>query len=70
MSKVAIVTDSTSTIPKDRIEKLNITVAPQVVIWSGKTYRDGIEISAGDFHGDAIEEVEEGTNDPNDHNRV
>ncbi len=47
---VAIVTDSTSTIPKNLIEKYNLTIAPQVVIWEGKTFRDGIEISPSDFY--------------------
>ncbi len=50
MSKVAIVTDSTSTIPKDLIEKYQITVAPQVVIWGEETYKDGVEIQPDEFY--------------------
>ena len=49
MSKVAIVTDSTSYIPADLVKKHNITVAPQVLIWDGKTYRDGVDISSSEF---------------------
>jgi len=47
---VAIVTDSTSTIPKELLEGYDIHIGPQVVIWEGKTYRDGIEISPNEFY--------------------
>ena len=49
MSKVAIVTDSTSYIPADLVKKHAITVAPQVLIWDDKTYRDGVDIQSGEF---------------------
>jgi DegV family protein with EDD domain len=49
MSKIAIVTDSTSYIPTDLVQKHNITVAPQVLIWDDKTYRDGIDIKSAEF---------------------
>ena len=49
MSKIAIVTDSTSYIPGDLVTKHNITVAPQVLIWDDKTYRDGVDIQSADF---------------------
>lgn len=49
MSKIAIVTDSTSYIPTDLVQKHNITVAPQVLIWDDKTYRDGIDIQSAEF---------------------
>lgn len=49
MSKIAIVTDSTSYIPADLVQKHNITVAPQVLIWDDKTYRDGIDIQSAEF---------------------
>ena len=49
MSKIAIVTDSTSYIPADLVQKHNITVAPQVLIWDDKTYRDGIDIKSAEF---------------------
>ena len=44
MSKVAIVTDSTSYLPKDLIQKYQLHVAPQVLIWGNETYRDGVDI--------------------------
>ena len=50
MSKVAIVTDSTAYIPKDLVEKYQITVAPQVLIWGDKTYRDGVDIQPEEFY--------------------
>jgi DegV family protein with EDD domain len=49
MSKIAIVTDSTSYIPDELVQKHNITVAPQVLIWDDKTYRDGIDIQSAEF---------------------
>jgi DegV family protein with EDD domain len=50
MSKVAIVTDSTSSIPQDRIEKHGITIMRQVVIWDGVTYKDGVDITPQAFY--------------------
>ena len=50
MSKIAIVTDSTSYIPQELIAKHNITVAPQVLIWGNETLRDGIDITPQEFY--------------------
>lgn len=50
MAKVAIVTDSTAYIPKEYVEKLNITVLPQVLIWGENTYEDGISILPDAFY--------------------
>ena len=50
MSNVAIVTDSTAYIPQDLVEKYSITVAPQVLIWGGDTYKDGVDISPTEFY--------------------
>lgn len=50
MSKFAIVTDSTSYIPSDLVQKYGITVAPQVLIWDNQTYRDGIDIQPAEFY--------------------
>jgi DegV family protein with EDD domain len=50
MSKIAVVTDSTSSLPKDLQQKYNITVLPQVLIWDEKTYEDGIDIQADEFY--------------------
>lgn len=50
MSKVALVTDSTSYIPKDLRDQNPITVVPQVVIWEGQTYEDDVTITPGQFY--------------------
>jgi fatty acid kinase fatty acid binding subunit len=50
MSKVALVTDSTSYIPKDVRGKYPITVVPQVVIWEGQTYEDDVTITPEQFY--------------------
>jgi len=50
MSKVAIVTDSTSYIPKELREKYPITVVPQVVIWENVSYEDDVTITPEQFY--------------------
>lgn len=50
MGKVAVVTDSTSNIPQNLIEELDITVAPQIVIWDNITYLDGVDIQPAEFY--------------------
>jgi DegV family protein with EDD domain len=50
MSKVALVTDSTSYIPKEIREKYPITVVPQVVIWEGQTYEDDVTMTPEQFY--------------------
>jgi DegV family protein with EDD domain len=50
MSKVAVVTDSTSYIPKELREQYPITVVPQVVIWEGQTYEDDVTITPEQFY--------------------
>lgn len=49
MSKIAVVTDSTTYLPANLAKKHNITIAPQVLIWEGKTYRDGVDIQSNEF---------------------
>ncbi len=50
MSKFAIVTDSTAYIPPELTKKYGIRVAPQVLIWEEKTYRDGVDIQPSEFY--------------------
>lgn len=50
MSQVAIVTDSTTYFPKEYIEKYNLSIAPQILIWDNKTYQDGIDIQPEEFY--------------------
>lgn len=50
MSKIALVTDSTVSMPQELVEKYHIHVVPQVLIWEGKTYEDGIDISSNEVY--------------------
>jgi len=50
MSKVAVVTDSTAYLPKDVVEKYNLTIIPQVLIWGEETYKDGVDIQPTEFY--------------------
>jgi len=51
MSKVAIVTDSTSDIPKEIAEQLNITIVPLRVAFGDESFLDdGKEITIGKFY--------------------
>jgi DegV family protein with EDD domain len=49
MSKIALVTDSTTYMPPELPRKHNISVAPQVLIWGDQTYKDGVDIQSGEF---------------------
>ncbi|HSM70765.1 MAG TPA: DegV family protein [Anaerolineales bacterium] len=49
MSKIAVVTDSTTYLPADLLKKYNITIAPQVLIWGEDTYKDGVDIQSQEF---------------------
>lgn len=50
MSKVAIVTDSTTYLPKEYEQKYSVRVAPAVVIWEGEELRDGVDIQPSEFY--------------------
>ena len=50
MSKIVLVTDSTCGIPADLVKKYDIKVAPQILVWSNKTYRDGVDIQTDEFY--------------------
>jgi DegV family protein with EDD domain len=49
MSKIALVTDSTTYMPPELVKKHNISVAPQVLIWGDQTYKDGVDIQSSEF---------------------
>ncbi|MDX1378645.1 MAG: DegV family protein, partial [Anaerolineales bacterium] len=49
MSKIAVVTDSTTYLPSDLVQKYNLTIAPQVLIWGDDTYKDGVDIQSKEF---------------------
>jgi DegV family protein with EDD domain len=50
MSKIALVTDSTSYIPKDLLDKYHISVAPQILIWGEESFEDGVNILPSEFY--------------------
>lgn len=54
--KTAIVTDSTAYIPKELRESLNIHMIPLSVILGGETYREEIDITAGEFYEEVTRE--------------
>jgi DegV family protein with EDD domain len=48
--KVQLVTDSSSDLPKDLIDKYQIEVVPLTIIIDGQTYLDGVEINTDTFY--------------------
>jgi DegV family protein with EDD domain len=47
---IAVITDSTSDIPPDLVDKYGITVVPQILIMGNETWRDGVEIDSATFY--------------------
>jgi DegV family protein with EDD domain len=50
MAKVAIVTDSTATIPPELTRPYTIRVAPQVLVWGKEMFNDGVDIQPEEFY--------------------
>jgi len=50
MAKVAIVTDSTVSIPEPLLKQYHIQTVPLCVIWGEETLRDGIDLAPEDFY--------------------
>ncbi len=50
MSKVAVIIDSTANLPQELVERYQILVAPQTLIWGHETFRDGLDISPDEFY--------------------
>ena len=50
MRKVAIVTDSTCCLPGELVERYGIRLVPLLIVHKGKSYRDGIDISAPEVY--------------------
>ncbi|WP_027308927.1 DegV family protein [Caloramator sp. ALD01] len=49
MNKIAIVTDSTSDIPKELVNRYNIRVIPLTITYKDKTYYDGVDLKIDDL---------------------
>ncbi|HLE73571.1 MAG TPA: DegV family protein [Anaerolineales bacterium] len=50
MAKIALVTDSTTNIPKELSKGHDIHVVPSVIIWGAETLRDGVDIQPDEFY--------------------
>src|SRR4026208_38197 len=49
MSKIVLVTDSTTYMPPELVKQYNISAPPQVLIWGDQTYKDGVDIESREF---------------------
>ena len=50
MKKIAIVSDSVCSLPQELIQTYGIRIMPLHIIWAGKDYRDGVDITPEDFY--------------------
>ncbi len=50
MANVMILTDSTAYLPQELMEQYPISILPLTLIWEGKPYRDGVDISPDEFY--------------------
>lgn len=50
MSRVAIVTDSSTNLPPELVARYGIQVVPIRLHWNGRTYRDGVDLSASELY--------------------
>ena len=57
MSKIALITDSTSDLNKDQIEKYNIKVLPLRVIYKDREYIDRVNITPSEVYDNLINEI-------------
>jgi DegV family protein with EDD domain len=49
-NRIALITDSTCDIPSEWVKEFDITVIPLNIIWDGKQYLDGVEMSPEAFY--------------------
>ena len=50
MKKVIVVTDSNATVPEALVQELDIRIVPIVLNLDGHSYRDGIDLTPGEFY--------------------
>lgn len=48
--KINFVTDSTTDVPQEFVERYNIRVVPTILVFEGKEYRDGVDITRAEFY--------------------
>lgn len=57
MEKIALITDSSSDIDRETLEKYNINLLPFRIIYSDKEYEDKVEISAEEVYNSLSKEI-------------
>jgi DegV family protein with EDD domain len=57
MEKIALITDSTSDLTKNIIEKYNVTVLPFRIIYEDREYLDGVDIEANEVYENLEKEI-------------
>lgn len=50
MRKVAVITDSTCCLPTELVKKYDIRLVPIYVVYKGKSYRDGVDMTPGEVY--------------------
>ncbi len=50
MSKIALITDSTSSMPKELVDQYHIIVLPQILVWGEESFEDGVNITPNQFY--------------------
>ncbi len=50
MPSVKIISDSSAYLPQKYVDQYDLTILPLSLIWDGKSYRDGVDISASEFY--------------------
>lgn len=50
MKKIAVVTDSSASLPEELIQEWDIHVVPQILVFGGRTFRDGQDVTPGDLY--------------------
>jgi len=50
MPQIAVVTDSTAYLPDSLVKEYHLSLAPQVLLWDGRSYLDGVDIQPDEFY--------------------
>ncbi len=50
MGKIAVVTDSVACVPQELLDKYDIHVVPFHVLWDGRDYTDGVDLTPQEFY--------------------
>jgi DegV family protein with EDD domain len=50
MSQIAVVTDSAANLPHELVSRFGIRVVPLNLHWGGRTYSDGVDLSASELY--------------------